>query len=207
MKKRNYFIKKNGFTAVCFLLLGCLVTMLAVGGVNLTLGYFIKTDVKENTFEVGNVNTVIRETFTPAEKIKENVYIENAGNVPVFVRAAILVYWKDREGKIMLDKPVKGTDYTVSGPGGNWLGNGDAADPLWYYTIALQTSGEKAKTTALITKCEDISSYTDGRVLVADIVTQAVQAEPFSAVEDAWKVSVSEISGMISSVAVKEETE
>lgn len=207
MKKRKNVMKNKSFPVLCALLLGCVVILLVVGGVNQTLGYFMKTDVKENKFEVGNVDTVIRETFTPVDKIKENVYIENIGNVPVFVRAAILVYWKDNEGKVMADKPMKGTDYTISGPEENWIGNGDTANPIWYYTKTLKSSGEDEKTTALITKCEDIGNYADGRVLVVDIVTQAIQAEPFSAVEDAWKVSVSETSGMISSVSVKDETE
>ena len=207
MKKRKNVIKNNSFPILCTLLPICLVIVLAVGGVNGTLGYFIKTDVKENKFEVGNVDTVIRENFTPADKIKENVFIENTGNVPVFVRAAILVYWKDSEGKVMPDKPVKDTDYTISGPEENWIGNGDAANPLWYYTKPLGDSGEEAKTTELITRCEEIGKYTDGRILVVDIVTQSIQAEPLLVVEEAWKVSVSETSGIISGVAVKDETE
>jgi hypothetical protein len=189
--------KKSSFPVCSSLLIGCLVIVLAIHAVDLTLGFCTKTDCKENEFEMGNVQTEIRETFDPANKVKENVYIENTGNVAVYVRASVLIYWKDSTGKVIPETPVRGTDYTISNPETGWIGNGTTLSSLWYYTKPLQPSGAEAVTTSLIAACKDIGDYTDGRILVVDIVTQSIQAKPHAAAEDAWKVKVDDTTGVI----------
>ena len=44
---------------------------------------------------------------------KKNVTVTNTGNVDAFIRAAIIVTWKDSAGNIAATVPVEGYDYNL----------------------------------------------------------------------------------------------
>ena len=154
-----------------------LVLGLSVGG---TLAFLIAdTDPVINTFTPGKVTTEIEEDFEN-KLVKENVCIENTGDVDVYIRATIVANWVDVSGNIIA--PAKeGEDYTGFTSDLGWDKHSDG---YYYWTepVAPGTS-----TGELIDSCQP---YADAKPEGADhlqmtILSQAIQAEPKQARDDA----------------------
>lgn len=158
-----------------------LVLGLSVGG---TLAFLIAgTDPVINIFTPGEVTTEIEEPGWDGE-VKENVTIQNTGDVDVYIRATIVANWVDEKGNIIA--PAKeGTDYTdfTSDPG--WV----EQDGYYYWTEPVAPGASTGK---LIDSCQP---YADAKPEGADhlqmtILSQAIQAEPEQARIDAgWPTS------------------
>ena len=52
-----------------------------------TVSYISKTNTRNNSFTVASINPVINETFDNI--VKEDVYISNSGNSPIYVRVVL----------------------------------------------------------------------------------------------------------------------
>lgn len=157
-----------------------LLLVLVVG----TTAYLMSKDSISNTFVLGEINPEIMEVFSANNKTKEDVYIKNSGNVPTFVRTAVIIQWKDNEGKILYENPVKNTDYSISfSSSSNWI---KSSDGYYYYKNPLQVN---ESTDILIEECIQLQEYIDKKLEVS-IITQGIQAEPTNAVREAWNVNI-----------------
>ena len=150
-----------------------LMLMVAIGG---TIAYIV-TDTKPitNTFEPGRVPITITENFKNGTK--SDVRVKNTGNVPAYIRAKIVVTWKDADGNVSAIKPVEGTDYTISINGTEWTKAGDG----FYYHIARVGAGES--TNPLITSCTKVAGANQpaGYDLSVEIIAESIQAEGMGA--------------------------
>lgn len=166
-----------------------LVAALALVGVGGVLAWLVSTDSLTNEFGIGEIGTEVTETFNGTTK--SDVAVTNKGNIEAWIRAQINIYWVDANGNQMWDKPVKDTDYTLTmgSEGGQTSGWLQGQDGYYYYTSPVAPN---ANTGNLITSLTDNQTHSDGRKLVCDIAAQAIQADPYSAVEDAWGVFVTE---------------
>lgn len=153
-----------------------------------TVSYISKTSTRNNTFTVATINPVINETFD--NTVKEDVYISNSGNSPMYVRVAILYSFIRTSGSLLSDIPVENTDYTVSlSSSANWL---HGSDGYYYYKLPLN---ENEDSDILVDEIRNLANYDDKRLDV-DILVQGIQAEPSNAVREAWNVNVND--GVIS---------
>lgn len=162
------------------------VLALAVVGVAISgvVAWLTASGMLENTFDRGQVDVTVKEEFDG--ETKRNVYVSNGGNVPVYVRAQVNIYWVDKDGNQLWEEPSAGTDYEITwfDSSSKWtLGD----DGFYYWTEPLATGG---KTDNLIGILTDKKTYDDGRTLVCDVAVQAIQADPTEAVEEAWGVTV-----------------
>ena len=134
-------------------------------------------------------------SFTAAASVDPTVnddYSVSVGetNYSVYVRAAIVVTWKDSEGAILATAPVEGTDYTIAS-GAKWTPDSDG---FYYYNEAVR-SGQS--TDALITSVSPIrNAPEEGYSLSVDVVAQTIQAKGTTvggtkAIVDAWNKSMS----------------
>lgn len=172
-----------------------LAGLLVVGG---TIAWLVSsTGTVTNTFVVGGVTTDIVEEFD--DDTKENVYVKNTNNVPVYVRAQVVINWIDvSNNNIVASVP---SDYTyVMDPatlpaGSGWVKGGDG---FYYYTKPLAANDEaetdtyKKMTSNLINKVESFYPESPKYRLSVEVLTEAVQAVPKTAVEDAWDASVAD---------------
>jgi hypothetical protein len=55
--------------------------------------------------------------------------------------------------------------------------------PLGFENVANETE-------YLIQECKQTKEYSDGRVLVVDVISQSIQATPEMAIKDAWGVKI-----------------
>ena len=146
-----------------------LMLTIAIGG---TIAYIVtSTDPVVNTFTAGDVPIDIDENTDGG--VKSDVKITNSGNVPAYIRAKIIVTWKDKDGNVSATKPVLGTDYSMS-TGGDWMEVGG-----FYYYNKRVAVGEK--TTNLIESCTRIGNPPVGYDLSVEIIAESIQADGMGA--------------------------
>lgn len=159
-----------------------LILCCAVGG---TVAWLTtSTGPVTNTFTPTKVETTIDEEFE--DGVKKNVKVKNEGDIPVYMRAAIIINWADAAGNIYPQTPVLGTNYSMS-YGSDWKKEDDG---FYYYTKVVNPKGEVGdETTALIVKCEPLGDVpAAGYDLQVTILAEAIQSVPAKAVKDAWGV-------------------
>ena len=167
------------------------VAVIIAGTAGATLAYLSHQSGLTNQFQIAEVSTEIKETFDGGNT-KTDVSVQNTGDVPAYIRAAVIIGWEDAEGNPLIDEnaPKVDEDYTMTmnlenslSTDGEWV---LANDGYYYYTMPVAGQDETA---ILINKCEDIK-FKDhkaaGKYLVVDIAAQSIQAEPAAAVLDAW---------------------
>lgn len=173
--KNNNLLSKN----ISIIILIILLTFVAG-----TSAYLMLKSSINNEFTLGEVNPEIIEEFDAENKVKENVKIKNSGNIPIFVRTAIIIIWKDSNGKILADIPEENVDYSISfSSSTNWI---KSEEGYYYYIKPLDVN---ESTDILIEECTQIQEY-DDKVLEVSIITQGIQDKPFQAVEEAWNVNI-----------------
>lgn len=173
-------MERNKKQAVLAVLMIALLLLGAVGG---TLAY-LKTQTSEikNEFQPAGVPSEVMEKLE--NDVKTNVRIKNNGNVKAYVRAAIVVTWKDAEGDIYPGTPVVGDDYTISINTDEWTEKGG----YYYYKGIVDPDGGESD--VLIDSCSPVDNRApSGYFLNVEILGQAIQAEGMGATGavDAWQ--------------------
>lgn len=135
-----------------------------------------------NTFTPAQVTCTVEETF--GGTTKSDVKIKNTSNIDAYIRAYVVVTWKNADGNVY-GKPVKDTDYTMTMPDNTkWFKSGD----YYYYPDAVPSG---ASTGMLIKECKLIGTPpADGYSLSVEIIAEAIQSQPDSAVQQAWGVTI-----------------
>ena len=171
MPKTFKFLRWSGKKAVAFLVLTVVLSVAAVGS---TLAYIIvKTNSLENQFTPPNIDIEIA-----------GDEIANRGDIPVYVRAAIVVNWVDAEGNILSATPEL-EELTL---GEGWK---KGSDGFYYYTSALAVGTTAPKLIASITPP---TSTPDGYTLRIQVLSSAIQSTPAEAVVERW-AAVTGVSG------------
>lgn len=156
------------------LMLATMVLLLTVT-VGSTIAYLVTSSGPvENTFTPSHVTSQVDETFTPGSTTKRNVMIENTGDTNAYIRAAIVITWKDKDNHTMPIVPKVNEDYTININTNDWTPSGG----YYYYKEAVAPG---AKTTNLINECVSTGKYTDGRKLCVEVIGSAIQSEGMGA--------------------------
>ena len=167
------------------------IIALLVGGIFLagtvgTLAWLSATGVLVNQFGIGSVTPSVQETLNG--NVKSNVKAENTGTAPAYIRAAVDIYWQDAtSGARLWEEPQADKDYVIAWSVADALGANSASswvkasDGFYYWTSPVAPN---TKTDVLITSVRELKA-TEGRNLVVDVSTQAVQSTPDEAVHEA----------------------
>lgn len=149
-----------------------LVLLLAVAG-GATVAYF-STRSGENKagFTAGTVSCSV-----------SGGVVTNEGNVPVYVRAAVVVNWVDKDGNIRGIAPTA-ADYTVT-PGTGW----SLQDGYYYYKDEVAVKGNAEQKSYITTPVCTVSlnsgvSVPEGYSLETVILAEAIQAA--GSAQSAW---------------------
>lgn len=181
-----------------------LALVLVLAGVGGVVAWLVSSSQVENQFEVGTVEPDINEdgptegtSFKDGDTTKQNVTVTNQGNVPIYVRAQVNIYWIDANGNRLWEGPVEGTgtncDYTRDGSLPADTGWAQGSDGFYYWIEPLPAGDKTSKLIDKISQSQDqLSRHTDGRKLVVDIAVQGIQADPKDAVIEAWNVNVAD---------------
>lgn len=159
-----------------------LVLAVAVGGIVAFITTTTNTHPITNTFTPSKVTTAVEETLSG--KAKSNVKIKNTGDTSAYIRAAVVITWKNAEGAVYGKAPTAGTDYTISYSTTDWIEGGDG---FWYHKSPVNAG---ATTGVLISNCTCVGNAPDGYFLNVEIVGSGVQSLGVSGdkhiVEKAW---------------------
>ena len=161
------------------ILLAAVIVLLA-GAVGGTWAFLVaQSEPVQNNFTYAHVRCRIDEKFENG--VKSDVKIQNTGDIPAYIRARIVVTWKDASGNVSAAIPVKNTDYTIAFNEKDWTQQGG----YWYCNTAVDATGF---TPVLITECKKTSNANvpDGYNLSVEILADAIQSEPANAVKEAW---------------------
>lgn len=194
--KRTKYSKKRANRRKATLLLSSLA-LLIVLLVGTTVAFLIASDGPiTNIFNPSKITCQVNEESFDGGT-KTNVTISNTGDTEAYIRAAIIVTWKNAEnGDVYGSVPVAGTDYTIELNLADWI---KGKDGFYYYKKPVAPNGQA--TTALITSCTDKGKAPAGYGLNVEILGSAIQSVPVSAVNEKWSaVHVDEPHGVLTEV-------
>ena len=164
-----------------------LIATLAVGGTLAWLSAY--TQPVKNTFVMGTVPPQVTESFD--HQVKEDVAVTNTGNIPAYIRVALVCTWQDDNENVVgepaslddliIDWGEEGGSETAEAPGNGWIKIGD----YYYYTQPV-AAGET--TPNLIDKAEVKTE--NGYRMNLQVIADSIQANPARAVESQWPVMV-----------------
>lgn len=167
------------------ILLAAVIVLLA-GAVGGTWAFLVaQSELVQNNFTYAHVRCTIDEKFENG--VKSDVTIKNTGDIPAYIRARIVVTWKDANGNVSA-VPVENTDYTIAFNTTDWT----QQDGYWYCKNAVDA---KDFTPVLIKKCEKTGNAPKDYDLSVEILADAIQSEPASAVTEAWGYTPTAASG------------
>lgn len=173
-------------------IIALLVGVVLLAGTAGTLAWLSATGALVNKFGIGSVTPSVQEKLNG--NVKSDVKAKNTGTAPAYIRAAVDIYWQDESGARLWEEPKADTDYEIAWSdelrdalGKNlasiWI---KASDGFYYWTSPVAPGEE---TGVLITSVKELKA-TEGRNLVVDVSTQAVQSAPDEAVHEAWGCTV-----------------
>lgn len=157
-----------------------LLLTLVVGG---TIAFLMdKTDPVVNVFDPTDVSSSVEESFDGTTK--SNVVVRNTGKINAYIRVAVVM----NNMTFNEDGTVKGVcgQHPVSKtftPGKNWVKYGN----YYYYTLPVKAGETTA--TPLISSIE-LAGVEGCCKMQVEVIASAIQAEPATAVQQAWKVNI-----------------
>ena len=139
-----------------------------------------KTEPVENSFEYANVSCKVTQNCDTDGSI---VQVKNTGTISAYIRAAVVANWIDADGNIAASVP-EGYSYDLTCSSGSWA---QGKDGFFYYLlpVAPGASTEGNLLTCTVT-CPETPEYT----LSVEVLAEAIQSTPASAVNEAWNVVV-----------------
>ena len=152
-----------------FLASAALILTVSVGG---TVAYLItQSGEVTNTFSPATLPPTVVEDIDGA--VKKEVSIKNSGDVPAYIRADVIVTWRNNAGEVYGTAPVENQDYSISIPGTDWVKGNDG---YYYYTKPV-TQGDS--TAPLFTnaqlKTETVKQPSDYKLSI-EVISQTIQA-------------------------------
>ena len=155
-----------------------LVTM-TIGG---TVAYLVaKSGAAENTFTPSYVSCEVTEKFDG--ETKSDVNVENTGDTDAYIRVRLVTYRvNDKNERIGGTADIQ--KFTL---GNGWVEHGG----YYYYTLPV-APGEEPAADLIDSKGITLVEYkdADGGKQVIEVIAEAIQSAPDTAVENAWGVTV-----------------
>ena len=159
------------------------VVMLIGAVVGSTVAFLVtETAPVENKFSYAKLSTEITEDLTGTTK--SNVQVKNTGTISAYIRAAVVANWIDADGRNIVASVPEGYSYDLTCSSGSWAQGNDG---FFYYllSVAPGASTEGNLLTCTVT-CPETPEYT----LSVEVLAEAIQSTPASAVNEAWNVAV-----------------
>ncbi len=128
----------------------------------------------ENEFKPSEVTCEVAETFENG--VKKDVKIQNTGDIPAYIRVALVTYFVDGDN-VDGSKTATIPNFTM---GAGRVKNGE------YYYFTKPVAAGALTDTALI----DSITLKNGQVV--EVIASAIQSEPAKAVGEAWGVTIAE---------------
>ncbi len=179
-KQTAYKSKKLSGKAGALLISLLLIFTVTVSG---TVAFLVtQTDGLTNTFTPSHVSCTVTERFDGTTK--SNVNVTNTSDIDAYIRVKLVSYRVNDAGQHIGGEVI----VPPFNPGEGWKKSGE----YYYYTKPV-APGEKPATD-LINSISLESSYgePDGGKQVIEVMAEAIQSVPATAVQQAWNVTLAE---------------
>ena len=188
MRQIKTYSRKPKRSIKPFLIAFC-VCILACAAISGSLAWLISTPEQVvNSFTPGVVTIEVDETFDDEHTTKQNVSIKNTGNVPAYIRVALVPAWVDDEGNIAA-KPASLNDCTIT-----WGEDGNGYEADWFIGsdgfYYCKTFINPDKSTPILIKSCTVKGEEHEYDFELQVIASAVQSLPTSTVGEVWPVVV-----------------
>lgn len=139
-----------------------------------------KTEPVENSFEYADVSCEVMQDRDTDGSI---VQVKNTGTISAYIRAAVVANWIDVDGNIAASVP-EGYSYDLTCSSGSWA---QGKDGFFYYLLPVAPG---ALTEGSLLTCTVACPETPEYTLSVEVLAEAIQSTPASAVNEAWNVAV-----------------
>lgn len=170
-------------------IISLVIIAIVAASISLIYALFVKNsvDVKNDFTPAVSINpTVVEDDFDGVTKTNVKINVGDT-KYPVFVRAAIVITWKDKDGIVYYKKPLTapdGSDYKIELNQFKLENNSNGwvfEDGFYYYVNnegKLQKVETNQETDILIISCQqtNFDDVPDGYSLSVEIIPQTVQA-------------------------------
>ena len=145
-----------------------------------------KTEPVENSFEYANVSCEVMQDRDTDGSI---VQVKNTGTISAYIRAAVVANWMDKDRNIAASVP-EGYSYDLTCSPGSWA---RGKDGFFYYLLPVAPD---ALTEGILLTCTVTCPGDPAYTLSVEVLAEAIQSTPASAVNEAWSAAVDD-SGML----------
>ncbi len=185
MRQIKTYSRKPKRSVKPFLIAFC-VCILACAAVSGSLAWLISAPGPVvNEFIPGEVTIQVDETFDDEHTTKQNVSIKNTGNVPAYIRVALVPAWVDDEGNIAAKHASLDDCNITLGDDFNqfWF---EGTDGFYYCKTFINPD----KSTPILIKSCTVKGEEHEYDFELQVIASAVQSLPTSTVETVWPVVV-----------------
>lgn len=169
-----------------------LVALAATAAVGVTLAFMFRKANAVNIFTPAEVACAVHEkldgadvTGSPANgNEKSDIRVRNTGNVKEYLRVRIVSYFVDTDGNVSGSYPSEFPDLALND---GWIAGGDHT---YYYTKPVDPSGYTPSLCQPFTLIQKTTQDAKTVYQTIEVFAEAIQAEPGTAAENAWKVTV-----------------
>ena len=149
---------------------------------------FRQTNLLTNEFETAIVDCQVHEktdTGSVIAGVKSSIQVKNTGNIPAYIRVRFVSYWVDSEERVM-GKASEMPEILYNEAA--WFKENDiyyCKTPIEVgaFTPELLQSGKK-----IVLRVDEETGYRQ----VVEVFADAIQSKPDRAVENSWKVNVTD---------------
>ena len=186
MRQIKTYSRKPKRSIKPFLIAFC-VCILACAAISGSLAWLTSTPEQVvNSFTPGVVTIEVDEKFDSTTK--SDVRIKNTGNVPAYIRVALVPAWVDDEGNIAA-KPASLDDCTIT-----WGKDGNGYEADWFIGTDgfyyCKTFINPDKSTPILIKSCTVKGEEHEYDFELQVIASAVQSLPTTTVETVWPVVV-----------------
>lgn len=185
MRQIKTYSRKPKRSIKPFLIAFC-VCILACAAISGSLAWLISAPGPVvNEFIPGEVTIQVDETFDDEHTTKQNVSIKNTGNVPAYIRVALVPAWVDDEGNIAAKHASLDDCNITLGDDFNqfWF---EGTDGFYYCKTFINPD----KSTPILIKSCTVKGEEHEYDFELQVIASAVQSLPTSTVEEVWPVVV-----------------
>lgn len=150
-----------------------------------------RTASKQNEFHFANISHQVN--ISGSGNIRTSLTVENTGEMDVYVRVRFVSNWVNGTG--LMAKPSE-IPVVADLDTDNWIY--DATNYTYYYKHKLEVDGETPDLLGDGTITLKVSS--EGYNQTFEVVSEAIQAEPYAAVNEAWGATV-DANGVITAIS------
>lgn len=179
------------------ILLFIIVGVLTATTVGVSLAFMFEKVSVNNKFKAATVSCKVHEMLDGKEiteginygNQKHSIKVENTGDIKSYIRVKIVSYWVNADG-IVVGLPSANVNIE---PKSGWI-KGD--NDIYYYTSAIEPSAFTGILSSPIDLKVSLDANGNTVYQAIDILSEAIQAEPTLAAEEAWGITIDE-NGMI----------